>query len=159
MSYKKKNIAKQLVLDIETPDRRAEPDRRVALKYDGEKPKMSLVPNLALEEVAKVMTYGAKKYAAYNWMNGFDWTRLTDAAMRHINAFNRGEDVDAESGLSHLAHAACCVMMLFDITQLYPEKDNRWNGWKERQQQLEQANILQEVVLEQVKKSKKTKKG
>lgn len=116
---------------------------RVAVKFDNGKPKMSLVPNLALEAVAKVMTYGAIKYAAYNWMKGFDWTRLTDAAMRHIQLFNRGEDIDPESGLPHLAHAACCVMMLYDITQLYPEKDDRWDGWK----QFQKTSILREETL------------
>jgi len=124
------------------------------VKFDQEKPKMSLVPNLALEEVAKVMTYGAKKYASYNWMSGFDWTRLSDAAMRHINAFNAGKDIDPESGLSHLAHAACCVMMLFDTTKLYPERDNRWYGWKEFN---ERALLRKKDVLVKQKKARKIK--
>lgn len=101
-----------------------------AVKNDAMKPRMSLIPQLAKLEVAKVMTYGAEKYADYNWMDGFDWTILTDAAERHITSFNCGEDVDAESGLHHLAHAACCVMMLYEITQLCPEKDNRWERWQ-----------------------------
>lgn len=102
-----------------------------AIKNDALKPRMSLVPQLAKIEVAKVMTYGAEKYSEYNWMDGFDWTILTDAAERHITAFNCGEDVDAESGLHHLAHAACCVMMLYEITQLHPERDNRWEHWQD----------------------------
>lgn len=101
-----------------------------AIKNDALKPRMSLVPQLAKIEVAKVMTYGAEKYSEYNWMDGFNWTILTDAAERHITAFNCGEDLDEESGLHHLAHAACCVMMLYEIAQLYPEKDNRWEKWQ-----------------------------
>ena len=97
-----------------------------AVKHDIDKPRMSLVPTLALIEIAKVMTYGAKKYDSYNWAKGFDWTRLLDASMRHLMAFNKGEDNDQETGYSHLAHAACCVMMLYDTVQLHPEKDNRF---------------------------------
>ncbi|MEK6880832.1 MAG: dATP/dGTP diphosphohydrolase domain-containing protein, partial [Nanoarchaeota archaeon] len=57
-----------------------------AIKFDQEKPQMSLIPSLSLIEVAKVMTHGAKKYSAHNWMKGFDWTRLYDAAQRHLTA-------------------------------------------------------------------------
>ena len=101
-----------------------------AIKNDALKPRMSLVPQLAKLEVAKVMTYGAEKYAAYNWMEGFDWTLLSDAIERHATAFNCGEDIDPESGLPHLAHIACSAMMLLENTFLHPELDDRWIGWK-----------------------------
>ena len=83
------------------------------------------------------MTHGAKKYSAHNWMKGFDWSRLYDASQRHLTAWNMGEDIDPESGFPHLAHALCCIMMLHDTTQLCPELDDRWNGWKDRKRSLE----------------------
>ena len=48
------------------------------------------------------------------------------AAMRHIMAFNDGEDKDPESGLSHLAHAACCIMFLLEFEKTHPELDDRY---------------------------------
>lgn len=104
-----------------------------AVKNDAMKPRMSLVPQVALIEVAKVMTYGAEKYKAYNWMDGFNWTVLTDAAIRHLAVFLAGEDKDDESGLLHLAHAACCCLMAIENCMLYPEKDDRWPGWQDEQ--------------------------
>jgi len=117
---------------------------KVAVKFDSQKPRMSLLPSLAEEAIAWGMTYGAIKYEAFNWMKGFSWTRLYDSCRRHLNAWNRGEDIDEESGLPHLALAGCCVMMLYDTTQLFPEKDDRWHGWKTFQQTKvhRQENIL-----------------
>lgn len=97
-----------------------------AMKFDGQKPRMSLVPPRALREVAEVMTSGAEKYEAYNWLKGFQWTRLLDAAGRHMNSFTIGEDLDPETKKSHISHAICCLMMLRDIIELYPELDDRW---------------------------------
>ena len=64
------------------------------LKYDGEKPRMDLLDADHLENVAKVLTFGAKKYAAHNWRNGINVSRLIAAAYRHLGAINRGEDGD-----------------------------------------------------------------
>ena len=85
------------------------------VKHDSGKPRMSLLPFDALEELAKVLGAGEKKYSAHNHRSGFEYSRLTDAALRHIGAWNNGVDVDAETGISHLAHAA--VNLLFLIAQ------------------------------------------
>jgi len=47
-----------------------------------------------------------------NWERGMGWGRVFGAAMRHLWAWWAGEDKDPETGLSHLAHALCCVMFL-----------------------------------------------
>lgn len=91
-----------------------------ALKYDSEKPRLELLSAPALEAIAQVMAYGARKYTTdsapgeHNWRKGFKWSRLLGAALRHLFAYLRGEDKDPESGLSHLAHAGCCVMFLLE---------------------------------------------
>lgn len=85
------------------------------VKHDNGKPEFRLIPQQALEDVAKVMSYGAKKYAPDNWRrvpNGHD--RYIDAALRHINAHLRGEQLDEESGETHLAHAVCSLMMAME---------------------------------------------
>ena len=96
------------------------------LKFDTEKPRMDLVDPHALEQLAAVLTFGAKKYAAHNWRKGIAYSRLIAAAMRHINAFNAGEDLDPESGLPHVAHAMCCMMFLLGMMQARPDLDDRY---------------------------------
>jgi hypothetical protein len=97
-----------------------------AKKFDTEKTQHELLSDLAIEELAKVLTFGAKKYAADNWRKGMAWRRLIGAARRHLAAFSRGEDVDPESGLSHVAHAMCCLMFLEEYRQAANGTDDRW---------------------------------
>lgn len=95
------------------------------LKFDGDKPSLALLPVESLEEVGKVLTFGAKKYDAHNWRKGFVWSRLLSACLRHVFAFIRGEDKDPETGLSHLAHAACCLLFLISFTKTGAGTDDR----------------------------------
>jgi hypothetical protein len=97
-----------------------------ALKFDDDKPPMNLLSREALEQTAKVMAFGKEKYDAHNWRKGFAWSRPLSAAMRHLMAFNDGEDKDPESGLSHLAHAACCIMFLLEFEKTHQELDDRF---------------------------------
>jgi hypothetical protein len=97
-----------------------------AIKHDAEKPRMELVPSGAVLAIADVFTFGAKKYAAHNWRAGFDWSRLIGALERHVAAFKEGEDLDPESGLPHMAHAGCCVMMLLEHQRLNYGVDDRY---------------------------------
>lgn len=89
------------------------PNEWVKLDYD--KPRVDLLPVAGLFETAKVMAYGAKKYAEHGWKRGGDDApgRYTAAALRHILAHVDGEANDQESGLPHLAHAAAsCLIAL-----------------------------------------------
>jgi hypothetical protein len=85
-----------------------------ALKFDSNKVGVHLLPSGPLMQIAEVLDFGVKKYAAHNWRKGFDWSRLSGAAMRHLLAWNEGEDIDPESGLPHLAHLGCCVLFLLE---------------------------------------------
>lgn len=98
------------------------------LKYDQGKPPMDLLSAKALTEIAKVMGFGATKYSANNWRNGIQWSRIIGAALRHIEAFNDGQDKDPETGLSHIAHASCCLMFLLEYEQTHPELDDRYKA-------------------------------
>lgn len=94
-------------------------------KFDSEKPRMELLPPEALEEVAKVLTFGAKKYEDHNWRKGFSWSRLYGAALRHIFSHMSGENLDPESGESHLSHAAACILFLITHEKKGLGKDDR----------------------------------
>lgn len=90
----------------------------------GKAPYHLLAPEL-LEGAAQVLAFGAEKYAPRNWEKGMDWHRPFSALMRHMWAWWRGEDKDPETGLSHLSHAACCVMFLTAYEQRKIGNDNR----------------------------------
>lgn len=82
-------------------------------KYDSEKMRFSLIPLAELQDVNKVLEFGAKKYGADNWKKVDNaQERYFNAAMRHILAWQSGELLDDESGLPHLAHAQCCLMFM-----------------------------------------------
>ena len=86
------------------------------IKYDSAKPKMNLLPPKAIVEVAKVLTFGAEKYDAENWRKLDDLqNRYTAGALRHIFAHMDGEKLDSETGLSHMAHALCCLLFKLEI--------------------------------------------
>jgi Domain of unknown function (DUF5664) len=97
-----------------------------AMKFDSGKLPVNLLSSEALLQTAAVLKFGADKYHAHNWRDGFAWSRPLAAAMRHIMAFNDGEDKDPESGLSHLAHAACCIMFLLEFEKTHPHLDDRY---------------------------------
>lgn len=97
------------------------------VKFDADKPRMDLLDAYAIEELAKVLAFGAKKYDAHNWRKGITKGRLIAAALRHLFAYLRGENVDPETGLSHVAHAMCCCMFLLGLEHR-PELDDRWKS-------------------------------
>jgi len=94
------------------------------IKHDTEKPRFDLLCGQFLFDVAEVMTFGAKKYADRNYL-GLKWTRVFAAGMRHLWKWFCGEENDPETGKPHLAHAGCCVMMLYEMAMLRKENDDR----------------------------------
>lgn len=94
-------------------------------KHDAGKARYDLIPPCALDEIAQVLAVGADKYGADNWRAGAAWSRYFAAAMRHLWAYWRGEDLDAETGRHHLAHAACCVLFLLESARLKIGTDDR----------------------------------
>ncbi len=98
-------------------------------RYNGGKADLSLIPLCTLEDEARVWMYGKRKYAAWNWAKGMDWSIPLACALRHLSAWQRGEDTDPESGLPHLAHAMCNLRMLTLYSMTYPEGDDRPTEW------------------------------
>lgn len=107
-------------------DRGAKKMSDEAKKFDDEKIRLELLPFAALEEIGKVFTYGAKKYADHNYRLGMKRSRLLAAALRHLFMWSKGVDRDEESGHYHLAHAGCCVLMLIDAHLHNLGTDDRW---------------------------------
>lgn len=87
--------------------------KALGVKFDKDKPKWNLLPWSEVEDVVKVLTFGAKKYAPDNWKFVDDANnRYMDAAMRHLVAVQTTESHDDESGESHIAHAICCLLFM-----------------------------------------------
>lgn len=85
-------------------------------KDDSEKARLDLLPVRALELVARVLGFGARKYGVDNWRLVEDARRrYYAAALRHMFAWWAGEQLDPDTGVSHLAHAACCVLFLLEL--------------------------------------------
>lgn len=81
--------------------------RELFKKYDQGKIDYSIFPNSVLEDIIKVMMFGAGKYGMDNWKLCEDPTRYYNAGRRHEEAERSGEVLDPESGLPHTAHALC----------------------------------------------------
>ena len=83
-----------------------------ALRYDEGKLRYDLVPEDALAEYVRVLTFGASKYAPRNWELGMDWCKCYAAMRRHQVAWMSGENIDPESGIDHMAHVAWNALAL-----------------------------------------------
>lgn len=83
------------------------------MKFDQGKLRWDLLPIEQVEEIVKVVTFGAKKYADNNWQivpNAEE--RYYAALLRHLAQWRKGEAVDPETGIEHLAHAGCNIIFL-----------------------------------------------
>jgi hypothetical protein len=83
-----------------------------------------------MEAIARVREFGAKKYDRDNWKKGFKVTRSIAACLRHVFLFLGGETNDSESGLSHLAHAVCCLEHAIYDLKHHPQNDDRYKAVK-----------------------------
>ena len=91
-----------------------ETDTDQSAKADKGKLELSLVNPELVKAVAEVRMYGTEKYGdSENWRK-VEPKRYIDALYRHLLAYIEGNEVDEESGLSHLAHMACNLSFLLD---------------------------------------------
>ena len=97
-------------------------DTDQSAKADKGKLELSLVNPELVKAVAEVRMYGTKKYGdSENWRK-VEPKRYVDALYRHLLAYIEGNEVDEESGLSHLAHMACNISFLLDKEYLREHK-------------------------------------
>ncbi len=100
-------------------------DKPTANKFDQDKLPYELLAPEFLDATCGVLQFGAGKYGERNWELGMAWGRPFGALMRHMWAWWRGEDKDPETGLSHLHHAACCIMFLIAYEERQIGEDDR----------------------------------
>lgn len=96
------------------------------MKYDQEKVRMDLLPLPVIEEIAKVLTFGASKYKDNTWQKlKKGKQRYKGALLRHMTAIEKGEIIDPESGLLHSSHVACNAVFILYFEMKEREKQNK----------------------------------
>ena len=101
-----------------------------AMRFNEGKPQYSLIDLTSLEPMARVLEFGAQKYARDNWKKGMPFNKILDSMLRHIAAMQAGEMIDPESGLPHIGHIQCNALFMggpnvqFDIINK-PEENGK----------------------------------
>jgi hypothetical protein len=73
------------------------------------------IPQTVIWEVGVGMMEGAMKYGRHNYrVAGVRASVYVDAAKGHIDQWWEGENLDADSGLSHITKAICSLVVLRD---------------------------------------------
>lgn len=101
-----------------------------------QKVRFDLLPVAPLVEVAQVFTFGAFHYGDRNWEEGFSWSRCIGSTWRHFLKWSVGEDIDDESGLSHLAHVVANILFLMEYAKRGKGTDDRQKYTPEVAQEL-----------------------
>ena len=100
------------------------------LRYDAAKLRYDLIPPEAIEAYVSILTVGATKYSDRNWEKGMSWSRCFASLMRHAWAWARGEDLDPETKLPHMAHVAWNALALVTYASRKIGTDDRPTGNK-----------------------------
>ena len=87
---------------------------------------LGFIPPYAMDQTAWAHKLGAEKYGPFNWRDTkVCASTYINAMMRHLNAWRDGENLDPESGISHLAHIACSCNILMDADYCDTLQDDR----------------------------------
>tara|TARA_Y100000310_G_scaffold316581_1_gene368477 strand:- start:319 stop:660 length:342 start_codon:yes stop_codon:yes gene_type:complete len=90
--------------------------------------RVDLVPPALIEAAARALDHGADKYRdgdEFNFIAAYTFRTVYASLMRHLLAWYSGEGLDAESGLSHLDHAASNLSMLLHYEKTGSSQDDR----------------------------------
>ena len=98
------------------------------IKHDSGKPALDLIDAHFVEDVGRVLAFGATKYTPDNWKAGMAMGKCLAAVLRHTYALLKDEYLDPETGFSHAAHAACGLMFVHYYARLkmFRVPDDRW---------------------------------
>lgn len=95
---------------------------------DGRVP-FSTIPGPVLGELAVALAEGAMKYGRHNYRAaGGRASTYYDAAFRHLLAWWEGEDIDPDSGVSHIVKAMAGLVILRDCQMRGSLNDDRPPG-------------------------------
>ena len=69
-----------------------------------------LVDWSSVEEMLKVLEFGAIKYSADNWKKGLNKKEILESTQRHLISLFQDETKDPESQLHHAGHIMCNML-------------------------------------------------
>lgn len=90
--------------------------------------RFDLIPVEPLTKLAEHYGKGASKYEDRNWEKGYPWSKSYAALLRHLTAWWDGEDVDEESGSSHMTAVAWHAFALMFFEMHRKSQDDRPNS-------------------------------
>jgi hypothetical protein len=107
-------------------------EKRVISETGGEKgtkpSQLAWLPPDAMLALGEVAGHGSEKYTPHNFRLGYNFSLSLNALYRHALAFQGGEDLDPDSGLPHMAHAAWHALNLVQSQKDYGIRfDDRWS--------------------------------
>lgn len=82
------------------------------MRFNKGKLEWSLVDFESLEDMVRVLEFGAKKYKRDNWKKEMSVRKIIESMLRHTFALLKGELNDKESGLPHVGHIQSNAMFL-----------------------------------------------
>ena len=101
-----------------------------------------------------------EQYGAFNWRRtGVCASTYIHAILRHLNAWRDGEDLDPESGISHLAHVACSANILMDAGYCGKLQDDRNKSSDVSEDELLSASFDEFMAHVKSTKSDKVEEG
>ncbi len=101
------------------------------IKYNQGKLRFGLIPPDIEEEIVAILTAGAIKYPANNWLKCKSWMTYYEANRRHGNLFAKGETYDKDLSercgkpISHPAAMAVNAIFLAQMVKTHKEFDDR----------------------------------
>ena len=115
----KESISYKLVEQCKPKDMEQE-NKTEARKNDrlDDKLRWELLPLEDVEDIVRVYTAGAKKYGPDQWQNLPDGIRRYKAALlRHLVEFDKGNEIDEETGCRHLAQVCWNAIAMLHISK------------------------------------------
>lgn len=115
-----KGINYKLVEQCKPKENEMEQESNGSRKNDrlDDKLRWELLPLEDVEDIVRVYTAGAKKYGPDQWQNLPDGIRRYKAALlRHLVEFDKGNEIDEETGCRHLAQVAWNAIAMLHISK------------------------------------------
>lgn len=91
------------------------PEENPKKAFGDAKPGIGNVPASVLQELGPAMDEGAEKYGRYNWRDtSVQAETYYNSTIRHLMQWWEGEDIDPDSGISHVTKAIAGLFVLRD---------------------------------------------
>lgn len=111
---------------IRSQEEESQTGKETAARFSEGKIRHDLIPQSPIDELAKVYTYGVRKYGPDNWRKGLKWRKdVIGPLLRHLWKWIRGERIDEESGCHHLAMVIWNIFTLMEYERCSIGIDDR----------------------------------